>query len=290
VNFVSGWTYASAVVGPPENFQPFADAVPSIFFAAPLLGLRVEYRTADDSDLFLRAIRREISLGFPPHVTANATTLSNGEGLLPRARLVVGYDDVGFVECLDPLASAEEGRRRVSAETFALACRQICEVNGQPWKYAYLVYRSTNRIGAPEEVFRRNGRALVGEGGWPVRRGAAAVHKLAEGVRKRAKTGGPGGRIGKALRVASQSREEGANYLARMLGGDARALRASALLRESAQSFARAAELLREGAIEKEAAGEAASFLDDSAAADEAAGRLLLELGGTNAAPGAGRP
>ncbi len=286
VNFLMGFTYGAAPRPGGEGFLPFADPEPGFGIASPFLGLVARYYVTNDRELFVRALRFALSRGRAVRVPVDAAALYKRSGTLPHAEVLVGYDEKGFYYYepvsgiggpAEPVEAApgEEGLY-VKDDLLLQAISRLSAAFGYPWKYACTTCDDAPRADDLATVWERNGRLLVGGSRFGPPQGADAIQAAAAQVSDR----GHHLRVEPlrhGLKLATVTRRANATYLRERFPRDE-------LLGEAAGAFDRAAELY-DGAvalllgekITQDEADSIATWLNQAAAWERKAGRLLLD-------------
>ena len=288
-DFLMGFTYGAGQIPGGLGFYPGTDPETGLVIAAPYLGLVRRYHVADDAKLYLDALRTYLSRGYPVRVGLDMGTLYDGlDAEIPHSEVLVGYDAAGFyyyeTVCL-PQAPCQPGHRPPGEVGLFVADEKLLEaVSAQarlfhyPWSYSVSVFEP----GPPEQdlgpVWARNGQSLIGGARYGPRQGADVIDRLASQIEVR------GARVDASdiepgLKTAVYVRWENAAYLREAFPGEADLEKAATLIDQASGNYRAVLEALKDDIADRAEAREVAGWLRVAAAAERAAGELLLARG-----------
>ena len=285
-DFLMGFTYGASQIPGGLGFYPGTDPETGFVIAAPYLGLVRSYYVADDSKLFLDALRFYLSRGHPIRVGLDMGALYDGlDAEIPHSEVLVGYDAAGFcyyeTVCL-PEAPCQPGHRLPGEVGLFVADEKLLEaVSAQarlfhhPWRYSLSVFQPGPQEQDLGPVWARNGQSLIGGARYGPRQGADVIDRLASQIEGRgAKV--DASEIQPGLKTAVYVRRENAAYLREAFPGEAGLEKAATLFDQAAGDYGAVLEALKDGIAGGAEARQVATWLRDAAAAERAVGEIFL--------------
>ncbi len=286
VSFLMGFTYGAARQTDGEGFLPFGDPEPGFAAAAPYLGLTSRYFVTSDQELFLRSLRFWLSRGRAIRLPLDAAVLYKRPGSLPHCEVLVGYDEKGFY-FYEPVSGvggpAEPGELPpgedglfVKEELLMQAVARLSRVFRYPWQYACTVCEDGPRAEEMGPIWQRNGGLLVGGARFGPPQGADAIQAAAAQVSDR----GDHVRVlplRQGLKLATATRRANAAYLRARFPGDETLGEAAAAFDRAAELYDGSVALLLQEKIGHDESDSIATWLNQAAAWERKAGRLLLD-------------
>jgi hypothetical protein len=287
-NFLLGFTYGASQNPSAGVFSPFTDPEPGLLFAAPFVGLKRDYFTVDDEQLYLRAIRSELSRGRAVRVALDQSVLDGQPNVRPHDELLVGYDPSGFYyyETVCPSdANCKAGDLAAGDRGLRLSDRLLLDaVESQSrwfqydWRFALTVFEPDPTANpAMSAALERNGAALTGGGGQnEPKTGANAVDDTAAALTpKDPRVDVPS--LSRNLAAATYGRRDAAAYLRERFADDANAALAADSLTIAATMYDRATTAAATGIGDPTTDEEIVGFLHEAAAAERGAGYALTQ-------------
>jgi hypothetical protein len=285
-DFLMGFTYGAGQIPGSLGFYPGTDPEPGFVVAAPYLGLERRFYVTNDAQLYLDAVRYYLSRGYPVRVGLDMAVLYDGlEGAIPHSNVLVGYEPAGFyyyeTVCL-PEAPCEPGRRPPGEAGLFLENERLLEaVAGQarlfvyPWRYSFSIFEPGPLEQDLGPVWARNGQLLIGDVRYGPPQGADVIDNLAGQIERRG-TRVDASEIRPGLETAVFVRRGNATYLREAFPGETDLEEAATLFDQAAANYWAALRALEDGIADAMETQQLATRLRDAAAAERAAGEILL--------------
>ncbi len=288
-DFLMGFTYGAGQIPGGLGFYPGTDPEPGFVIAAPYLGLERRFHVTDDAGPYLDALRYYLSQGYPVRVGLDMAVLYDGlEAAIPHSDILVGYDTVGFyyyeTVCL-PDVPCEPGHRLPGAAGLFVESEKLLEaVLGQarlfdyPWRYSLSVFEPGPLEPDLGPVWVHNGHSLIGGARYGPPQGADVIDRLASQIELRgAKVDATEMQPG--LKTAIYVRQENTTYLREAFPGEADLEKAAMLFDQASDTYGALLAALEDGIADRVEARQVAGGLRAAAAAERAAGEILLAWG-----------
>jgi len=278
LNFLSGFTYGAFSPGDQSTFMDYNDPIAGMDIACRHLGLKARYLTTNNTDDFLAGLRAALSHDQPVVIQLNAALLWEEEGFFPHSELLVGYDSSGFIYFETATADrnlADADGIQIDKNILLEAIRDLNETFARPWRYAFIVLEPCEKISDLTDVWRRNGKALVGSIQGPVASGAVAIRRFADQIQKDKRITNPW-----ALETLPYTRADNAAYLEERFAEDEDILRAAELLKQAGAHYQEISAIASGSSdLDEETVEKIASLLIQGATLEEQAGEIFLQLG-----------
>jgi hypothetical protein len=288
VDFLMGFTYGASQEPGSLAFYPGTDPEPGFVIAAPYLGMTRRYYVTDDAELYMTALRHFLSRGYPVRLGLDMGILHGLAVEIPHSEVLVGYDGEGFyyyeTVCLPEVPCKPGHLPPGERGLYASDGKLLDAVAGQarlfdyPWRYSLSIFD----LGPLEEnlrpVWARNGQSLIGGNRYGPKQGADVIDGLAEEIERRG-TRIDLSEIEPGLGTAVFVRGENTAYLREAFPGDVELDRAAALFDEAAGHYQAVLDGFEGGITSPEEATQVAGWLHQAAAAERAAGEILLARG-----------
>ena len=288
-SFLMGFTYSASAVPGSDTVHFYGDPEAGLKAAAPYLGLERRYYTTDDEAVYLKALRRYLSRGYPLRLGLDLGILYNQQDASPHSEVLVGYDEGGFwyyeTVCL-PAAPCQPGERPpgekglwVSEQTLLAAVRGHGQLLSHPWEYSLTVFEEIPQLEDLGAVWARNGQLLLGGARYGPRQGVDAIEELASAVERSGARLNPSD-ICSALGAAVCTRRANAAYLRKAYPSRSEVQHAAGEFETAAGQYSSALDALSAGIRDRKQAEKVAEMLRRAATAERTAGELFLRLGG----------
>jgi len=275
-NFIMGWTYGAAYLG--DRFGPYTDPIPGSIAAAPYLGLKMNYLTTNDPDLFINVLRFYLSKEYPVEIQLNAAILWDKKEFLPHSELLVGYDESGFYYFETVIK--EEGFTK-QAEGLNVTDRILIEAVadgneefGRPWKFALTIFEKGEKKEDMSEIWIRNGEGLIGSKFWRMASGAPAIKEFAFDIKESEEIKNLW-----ALEALSYTRLDNTKFLEQYFADDKEIKEAAELLRKAGAYYDKALEIVKGDIKSEKKLAEVTELLIKGADLEEKAGKIFLSKG-----------
>jgi len=286
-DFLMGFTYGAGDL-PGIGYMPVGnDPETGYLEAAPYIGLKSQYFTTNDPDLYLEAIRCNLTEARPVRLPVDMGALYGSDEVIPHSEVIIGYDEDVFEYyepvCQPPAVCPHEDHNKgdqgcyVAEERLLDAVYSLSKIFDYPWRYGLSIFEAGPLSTDVYALWPRNGRNLVGGQRMGMRWGAAATEHLANQIEKQNRKLDYE-RLRLIFEIGAYMRSENAAFLRNIAGDRASILKAAELFDKSAACFWNAFEALSSGLVTPNESQAIVEYTREIAGVEREAGKIFLAI------------
>ena len=286
-DFLMGFTYGAGDL-PGIGYMPVGnDPETGYLEAAPYIGLRSQYFTTNDPDLYLEAIRCNLTEARPVRLPVDMGALYGSDEVIPHSEVIIGYDEDVFEYyepvCQPPAVCPHEDHNKgdqgcyVAEERLLDAVYSLSKIFDYPWRYGLSIFKPGSLSTEMYPLWQRNGRNLVGGQRMGMRWGAPATEHLASQIAKQHQSLDVK-RLQMILEIGAIMRSENAAFMMEIAKDKVELLDAAELFEISAGCFKEGLNALSQGINKAEEALAIAQSIREVAVVERKAGEIFMAL------------
>jgi hypothetical protein len=304
-NFLMGFSYSAASFGNWQSFMPWSDPEPGFRVAAPYLGLKRRYMVTNNGESLLKALKFYLSKAYPIRIAHNSRAIRGKKGFSGHSVVLVEYNEADFYYYEtggeDRFSEGEKGIK-VTDRTLINAMRDIHERFNHPWKFSFTIFEKAEKVKNPREIWKRNGKLLIGSKWGPICQGSFAIKEFAlqiereeDDLKSQSATDkeepnaelsivdvdiSPWDYIRWKLKAASYTRRDNAKFIKEYFSSDKEVVNAAQALEEAIKCYEEALKASDEFMSGKVTIEEMVKPLLRAATVEEKVGKIFLQKAG----------